>query len=495
MKKIELLLDETTVINFRLLVKLAMRYRTHFQFSLLFFFSALTYFYFTQPKVYSTQIPVRTIVKHNVSSDLSSLIPVTDTESINQMELSLILSSHSFLRFYAEKLQSSPFFGKMVLGNPAMGKKTEALPLIKECREEKNCILDKLIPALQGSFAVEQGISESRFNLVLFSFDQQTLSLQKKIFVSAVDSYRIQGKQYQISKELTSVEDLIRENQNSLKNSNGLEILDKHEKNNSMIVEVKDRIRMLQVYINEARTSLTEMTARSSENRRMLAGAVQNDRLGVSEALSLGKKIRDLRQNIAALSVLAEDQLSEKDKGIIGKLKAELATLEKRRANFSEDTESEETFLQDQHGKEKTLGFDLAVIRKKLNTLESELETRKAELELLTSENLVNESFVSKARHEVEFIKNLEGKRLSLKLLASTITTDLLFEESSGGIREFHVLSLLKVLLFAFFLTFFLYGSSLVIRFMIDDHIYSEDDLKVHFSHLDFIGDVPSFNS
>lgn len=495
MKKIELLLDETTVINFELLIKLAMRYKTHFQLALLFFVLALFSFYYSQPEVYSIQVPVRTIVKHNVSSDLSSLIPVAESEAINQVEFNLILNSHSFLSFYAGRLQESPYFNKMIFGNPSYGKKIEAASLIKSCGSDKGCISGKLIPALSGSFTVEHGISENRFNLMLFSFDQQSLLLQKKIFVSAVDAFRIQGKQYQISKELASVEDLIRENQNSLQASNGLDLLDKHEKNNSMILEVKDRIRMLQVYLNDAKTSLTEITARSSENRRMLAGSGMNDRMGVSEALSLGKKIRDLRQNIAALSVLPEEQLSEKDKGIIVRLKAELSQLEKRRARFSEDTESEESFLQDQHGKEKALDFDLAVVRKKIKTLESELTSRKLELELLTSENIQNGSLVSKARHEVEFIKNLESKRLSLKLLASTITTDLLFEENGAGVREFQVLSLLKLFLFSFFLTFFLYGSSLIIRFLADDHIYSEDDLKAYFSHLDFIGDVPSFNS
>ena len=78
--------------------------------------------------------------------------------------------------------------------------------------------------------------------------------------------------------------------------------------------------------------------------------------------------------------------------------------------------------------------------------------------------------------------------------MASTMTSDLVFEEFSKGTREFRRSSLVKILMFSFLLTSFVYLFSILLRYLIDDRIYSEDDLKTYFTKLDFIGEVPSFD-
>lgn len=496
MKKIEALLDETTVINFTLLWKLGFRYKSHVICTAGLFLLNILFFYYSQPKIFTSNIPVKTIIKHNVSNDLSALVPVHEAEVINLGELSVSLSSHSFLRDYAELLYGDPSFSQMVLGAPS-GKGMKVAEILKKCNAEKECAILATIPYLRNSFVVEQGVSENRFNLSVHAFDLLTLQSSKKQLIVAIEKYRLESHQYQISKELSSVEKLIAENQNLLAVSNGIEFLENNEKNEIKIAEIKERMRALQVQINTSKTGLTENEARSHQNQKELSGAEKTDRLVASESLSINKRINDLRLNIAALSVISPGSLSEKDRDIIRKLNMELTFLEKKRKEngLDENSERDESFIQDQQTKEKSIEFDLAVSQKKIAVLKTEFVSLKEELELLLKTKVMNESLVNKARHEMEFIKNLESKRLNLKLLSSTITSDLMFEETSAPVREFHVMSFVKVSAYSIFLSVFILIFSVVLRFFFDDQIYSEEDLQLYFSHLDFIGDVPSFNS
>ncbi|GEM_PF-411596 len=496
MKKIEALLDETTVINFTLLWKLGFRYKSHVTCTAVLFLLNILFFYYSQPKIYTSNIPVKTIIKHNVSNDLSALVPVHEAEVINLGELNVSLSSHSFLRNYAELLYGDPSFSQMVLGAPS-GKGMKVTEILKKCNAEKECAILATIPYLRNSFVIEQGVSENRFNLSVHAFDLLTLQSSKKQLIVAIEKYRLESHQYQISKELSSVEKLIAENQNLLAVSSGVEFLDSNEKNEIKITEIKERMRELQVQINTSKTGLTENEARSHQNQKALSGAEKTDRLVASESLSINKRINDLRLNIAALSVISSASLSEKDRDIIHKLNMELTFLESKRKEhrLDEHSERDENFIQEQHTKEKSIEFDLAVSQKKIAVLEKEFVSLKEDLELLLKTKVMNESLVNKARHELEFIKNLESKRLNLKLLASTITSDLLFEETSAPVREFHVMSFVKVSFYSIFLSVFILIFSVVVRFFFDDQIYSEEDLQLYFSHLDFIGDVPSFNS
>jgi len=496
LKKIEALLDETTVINFKLLWKLGFRYKSHVACTAVLFLLNILLFYFSQPKIFTSNIPVKTIIKHNVSTDLSSLVPVNEPEVINLAELNVSMSSHSFLKNYSELLQGDPAFSQLVLGAPS-GSGVRVKDLLKKCAGNKDCLTLETIPYLRNSFVIEQGVSENRFSLSVHAFDLQTLQVAKKQLVAAIEKFRLETHQYQISKELSSVEKLIVENQNLLASTKGIELLDSNEKNESKIAEVKDRMRTLQAQINTSQTGLTENEARSHQNQKALSGDAKGDRLIASESLSVNKRINDLRLNIAALSVLSVENMSEKDRDIVRKLNLELSFLEKKRKEqgLDEHDERDELFIQDQHSKEKSIEFDLAVSQKKIAVLGKEFISLREELEQLMKTKVMNESLVNKAKHELEFIKNLESKRLSLKLLSSTITGDLLFEETAAPVREFHVMSFVKVALYSIFLSGFILFFSIVIRFLFDDQIYSEEDLQLYFSHLDFIGDVPSFNS
>jgi len=68
------------------------------------------------------------------------------------------------------------------------------------------------------------------------------------------------------------------------------------------------------------------------------------------------------------------------------------------------------------------------------------------------------------------------------------------FEDFGREAREFRRSTIIKIFLFSSLMAGFFYILSILLRYFMDDKIYSEDDLKTYFANLDFIGEVPSFD-
>ena len=112
----------------------------------------------------------------------------------------------------------------------------------------------------------------------------------------------------------------------------------------------------------------------------------------------------------------------------------------------------------------------------------------------MMQKKLINESKVNGMKADLDFLKNLESKQMSLKLLNATMNSDLIFEDGNQLIEEFRKSSFAKIFLFSFAISGFLYLISILIRFTADDKIYGEEEIRMYFKELDFIGEVPSFD-
>ena len=153
-----------------------------------------------------------------------------------------------------------------------------------------------------------------------------------------------------------------------------------------------------------------------------------------------------------------------------------------------------ETFIEGQRVKSSDFEFDYTVSKNKLEKLTSDYEEAKKDLDSMLEQKINNENKVVGMKTDLEFLKNLEAKQMSLKLLSSTMTSDLYFEDVGTYANEYRQSSYLKIFLFSFGITFFLYLISIFIRFMFDDKIYGEDEIRNHFKNIDFVGEVPKFD-
>ena len=69
--------------------------------------------------------------------------------------------------------------------------------------------------------------------------------------------------------------------------------------------------------------------------------------------------------------------------------------------------------------------------KNKIAKLNKDYEASKAELEALMQQKLINEAKVNGMKSDLDFLKGLEAKQMSLKLLNATMTSDLIFEETN----------------------------------------------------------------
>ena len=100
---------------------------------------------------------------------------------------------------------------------------------------------------------------------------------------------------------------------------------------------------------------------------------------------------------------------------------------------------------------------------------------------------------LEKLRPTVEFVKALEAKVIQLKLLEITTTSDLKFDNFATLPVKSKKVSRLMIFAYSVFFITFAMIAMLAMRFITDDNIYDESDLKRIFSDVDILGVSPKF--
>lgn len=483
-------------MNFRLVWKLVGRYRAHLSVAAFAFVAVFVYFYFSQPLIYSISIPMKTVENHTVSNDLTSLLPIDNLSAVSLGELSVSLSSYSFQKRFAERLIEDKNFDVLDFGSISNGRKNPGRVIRANCKNDKSCMINSMIGSLSGAFTVEQGMTSNRYSLTVTALNKETAYALARVISKAVESERIEARQYLVNKEMISVSNLIKESRAMMQSMNGFDVLEENEKTQVQISDLKEKIRTLQQSINTEVASVSALEARLVENKKNIDQSRKENKLTKMQELSVQSKIDEIRTNIATLSNIPESGRSESDKLILSQLTEELSKLESKLSKNSRKVANRytEAFGKEQEGREKNIEFEYYVAKNNLARLEEEFKISKVQLEEITKDKFSKETHANKFKTDLEFLKNLESKQLSLKLMSSTMTSDLLFEEFGRDVREFRRSTIIKIFLFSFFITSFIYVLSILFRYFLDDKIYSEDDLKAYFKNLDFIGEVPSFD-
>lgn len=497
MDKFTQLLNESTIVDFKLLWKLALRYRSHLIVAVLAFASLSSYYYFQQPTIYAVSVPLKVISNHTVAQDLSSLLPTDNPNSLNLNELKISLERVQFLKSYAELIIQDPEFDKLNFSSILANKKLYGLELKRGCHNDKACLVDNLVNSLRGSFVVEQGLTENRFNLVVSALERNSAQKLSKILLKAIELDRIHVRQYVVLKEIQTVDNLIKESQSVVQKMDGYKALEDQEKLQNNISDLKERIRMIQYSSNAETANIATLESRLSENKKSTKHKGLDNRNEFEKIQKTQARLVEVKQNISILSNISEDKRSESDNLIIAQLKEEQSRLVKILPSESKRKKMEqaESFVEGQIGKAGDYEFDYQVAKNKLDKLNQDYEVSKTEMSELLQQKIVNENKVIAMKTDLDFLKNLEAKLLSLKLLNATMTSDLFFENESIVANQFRQATYLKILLFSFSIVAFLYLLSIILRFFSDDIIYGEDDVRSHFKNLDFVGEVPLFDS
>ncbi|MFA6236659.1 MAG: hypothetical protein WC635_04955 [Bacteriovorax sp.] len=495
MDKLSTLLNENTIVDFKLLWKLSLRYRSHLIVALLFCYGLFSYTYYSQPVIYAVNVPIKAVANHTVAKDLTALVPTDNTSSVNLDELKISLDTYSFFKSYAELALQDPKFDKLNFGSINSRKSLFGYELKKSCGLDKDCLMERLTNSLKGSFYIEQGLTDNRFKLTVNAIEKLTVLRLTAIIIKAIDLNRVHVRQYLVIKELQSVNNLIVESRSLMQKMDGYKALEEQEKLNNNIFELKEKLKYLQYSASTELANTTALESRLTENKRFTKSRSISS-LGELEKIKKSQaRLLEIKQNIATLTSIDEEKLTTSDRLIITQLSDEQARLSKilPPEPHRKSMELAENFIEGQRGKSGDFEFDYQVSKNKLEKLQQDYETAKAEMNQMLQQKLTNENKVMGMKADLEFLKNLEAKQMSLKLLNATMTTDLIFEDNSSVAKEFRQATFLRVILFSLSITLLLYMISIVIRYMSDDRIYGEEEIRSHLKNLDFVGEVPTF--
>jgi VIT1/CCC1 family predicted Fe2+/Mn2+ transporter len=495
MEKLLGLLHEGTIIDLRALYTAALRYKIMFVGAFVLFAVLLGYNFYNQPTIYAISIPLKADVSHKISTDLSSLLPTENLNPLTVEEIDVSLSSFNFVSSLSQMVAGAPEFKNMNFGNMKAVKPFWGWQIAKKCSDKQECIVENLTGIIRPFYSLEGGTIPARFNLIVNSIDKTTTKVLSTIIVKAIEQDRVRLKQLTVQKEINNVSHLIDESKSMMIKMGGYEVLQEQEKLQNNIESLKDQIKMLQLNASLETANSSALQAKLSETKKRTTASVESKE-NYEALLKVQNRLNEIRQNILFLSHSTEDSRSSTDKLIIAQLKQErdrlIAALPaEQRMRAMQIAEN----LQEKHMENiGNVEFDYSVSKNKYSKLSADYEAARIELDKLLQKKIENETKINGMKADLDFLKSLEAKLMSLKLIKATMNSDLIFEDGSQFIEEFKKASLAKLALFSFFISAFLYLLALVIKHSLDDKIYDEGDVRLYFKNLEFVGEVPSFD-
>lgn len=496
MYKLNLLLNENTLINFKLVRKLILRYRSHFFVSFFGFLGIFLVNYYYQPIRYSVNVSMQATSTHVVSRDLSSLLPNENASVLNVGELKLSFGSLKFLKNYAKAVSENENFAILNFGLIGKRHNLTGREIKFSCRGRMECIVEKIAGVLQGSFNVEQSVIDNRFTLTITANDKKSAEILTPILLKVVEENRIGVKQALVFKEIKNVSDLIEESRTMIQKMDGYTALENQEKLQNDITDAKEKIKLIQFAINSETANVSNLESRLNENKKTTSKKLIGSRENLEHLKKKQNRLLEIRQNISILSNVYEENRSEADREIIKQLKRELKALTRELPNEVEQKslEGKQSFMDGQAEKSRDFEFEYVVAKNKLETLKQNYEDTRKELDAYLQEKIANEGKVIGMKSDLEFLKNLENKLMSLRLLSATLTSDLFIEESIPNARGYRQATILKIFLFSISIAIFLYFTSLILRYLSDDTLYDVEEIHSRLGNLDFLGEAPRFD-
>ncbi|MBC7430406.1 MAG: hypothetical protein H7336_17460 [Bacteriovorax sp.] len=503
MRKLSAVLDEVTFLNFPFLWKQILRYRWLMPLFPILFIGCMFMFQKTQFTIYSLNLEAKLASKPGtgVTSGIAQSMMLDGQSAISYEELAALIASYEFQHLIAQEIVASSDFQQMNFTPINASSFRKWKQIFGSCGGSKDCEVDIVTNVINRFYDVKKGQTEGRFTFSVTSLDPMTTQKLARFMIDSITKSRLKATQTVYIQQSQHAEEMIQKSREEMAGHGGVEALGQFKSNEMKMTELKEKITALQNMAGQDLSVLLTMDLKLKESNptRNLANATSDNRYALNAEKFKNKilKADELRQNIATLSSISPSERSQTDEVILMQLQAELKNLEKE-LNFStknpKQLTDDDNFQSAQLSNKNYLDFESQVLKKKLAKEQIEIKSLSAELEKTIQKNLALESSSSLLRQDMEYIKLLESKLISIKLMIATITPDLLFEKYNTQLDEFNRSSAIKNILFAFLFSFSIYFFTVLFRYFLDDRLYEEHEIKKCFQDLAIIGKTPDFD-
>ncbi len=499
------ILDENTIINLPLIFQLLLRYKILSVSILTLTISLVVNFYFHQADQYWSSIRF-TNLKDNSSSPMEAVSMALGGDSKDRHmgsnvaeEMKTLRSSMDFTRKVVEKIMGHEEFEEMDFNQKITKTDKFKVPILqKSCEgEQESCLFHLLLKIIPDYYTIsDPSRSGLHFVLEVGTTDKLTTSILLKTISLTIKELREESIQMTFSEQRIATESLVNQKRTELEKNKYQELLKNEEILQNQISTLQLEIETQNKLYLENKSSMNIAEAKLKKVNKAIKKGINRKQLGKDKKrIFLRDKIENLTKDINALEMLATDH-SKREIEIIYALKKQRSKSERSLKKLGSNKRSVAFFNDflsktNQQFGESELNY--SVYKEYADKAKFRYKELLKENWSLLEKMLKLKTTLEKLRPSVEFLRALEAKVIQLRLMEITSTSDLKFDEYAAIPTKTKKIGRLMMFVYGLIFSLLLLGVSLLLRFVFDDRIHSEDDLKRMFSNIEVVGVVPQF--
>lgn len=498
MKRVNILLDETTIINIPFFMKLVKRYIYITVLTPVLAFVIASVLYMGQKIIYTSQINFKLMSEetNSASGAIASLLGEKKAV-ISPEEVVASVRSIDFIQELSEKIVERDDFTKLDFDNYVSKKHLSNVDIFGPCFDDQKCKILTLRSRLSGLYIVSADRQvDNRFTVVVKTADPYTTKILLNELRNLMQSKRIKEIKRKLIEQYKITKSLIDEKKSGATLVDSSRQLNEVERAKLAMESIVSKLSALSSVYESKKLELSQAEMRMNKTDEIYKQfesslSVNNFSTKYKE---LQKSVKDTRSDIADLEVTMKNP-SKQDLAVISKLKEELKAKERELLAFQKNRS-----IASNNGDDKGTSMSPNQARFKYDILKGQV-TKLAmdhskilkEKEIISNKLLDMKLKFEQLRPSNEYLKLLEQKLLQLKLLESTIVSDFVFDKFASPVFNYKRTSLSKVSFFGVFLSIFFLIVAITVSYMLDGRIYDEYELKKKFSDLEVIGKTPDF--
>jgi len=499
LKKLSVILDETTILNFPFLWLLLRRYRYISLGIPLLGVVLAFYFYFTQNLISTLSIGFRSVSNDSSSPNnaLSKVLGETN-DTLSPQEIVEMAKSLDFLHVVAAALVRHPGYPKLNLNSFEAKRLLSTKELFSECRDDQKCQIEEVSKILPDLISIRQhNLVKNKFYVDVKALDSFTSHLLLNIASDVIVASRIENMRHQFSEQRKMTNELIEKKSEELKSTNFAGLSAENKVITAKLEGLEQGLLSMSAMYQSKQFEVNRMEITLQQTERTIQGGKsENDRERFNQQESLKNKIKQMAQDIHALE-MNKESLGPSDRVVLEQLTFDLKVKKEQLKKLPAEKRSvinADKFVEEKDKAANFTFFDYMVAKKELMNLKAKSELMAAEKNELVSKKHELEQKLEQMRPVLEYFKLLEAKLVQIEMLESTIVSDLVFDQLPSGEIYFKRAEKEKIGLFSLLLSLFVMFVVLIVRYLLDSRVFNEIELERNFEGLEVLGIVPEFD-
>lgn len=500
MQKAVILFDEKTIINLPFIFSLLKRYKLLLALLPVGIFCTVFYYKTTQHPIYGLDVSFSTNLRSQAGGEQTNPMAFfygSANTYLSRNDILAIVNSYDFLDIYARKVFAHADFERLNFNSIYVKKEKPSSELFKECSSD-DCRLQFLKELLPGFYNIDTGIADFRYILKVNTLDSLTTQVLTELIIVSIIEYRTHILKKDAQGQISSFLSLMENGRKEIKEKGGQNILEQKENVESRIIEYKDLLKSNTTNLSAEKRNIDSLEIQLSQNVELLNNHYDpKERKVYDNYKNIQQRLSLISATTGGLLSKTDDQLTTEDRNILLQLQDEERTLRSEMVKLGSFRKYIIGYEGLSSGKENAYAgteFEHKVALRRYQKLKAEGIHLQSELEKYVQEKINIDQVILKVGPELASIRQLEEKIVGLRLLLSTIVSDVSFEKYEKQPNKFSRTELVQIILFSCIYNFMIFFILNIAFFLFDDRIYSENELKSYFKEYEVIGHSPDFD-